>query len=98
MWNPIGLIGVITAFNFPAAVLGWNTAIAMVCGDVTIWKGASTTSLVSVAMTRTLVDILEKHDFGGVFTMVVGPGSTVGEKLIQDKRLKLISFTGSTGV
>ena len=97
-WNPLGLIGVITAFNFPAAVLGWNTAISLICGDLTIWKGASSTSLVSIAVTRIFAEVLAKWGFNGVFTMICGPGSTVGEKLINDERLKLISFTGSTGV
>lgn len=97
-WNPLGLIGVITAFNFPAAVLGWNTAISMICGDLTIWKGATTTTLISIAVTKLIVKVLEKNGFGGVFTMIAGPGATVGEKIIQDERLKLISFTGSTSV
>jgi aldehyde dehydrogenase family 7 protein A1 len=97
-WNPLGLIGVITAFNFPAAVIGWNTAISMICGDLTIWKGATTTSLVSIAVTKVILEVLEKWGFSGVFTMIAGPGSTVGEKIINDERLKLISFTGSTGV
>lgn len=97
-WNPLGLIGVITAFNFPAAVLGWNTAISLVCGDLTVWKGASSTSLVSIAVTKIFAEVLEKWGFAGVFTMICGPGSTVGEKLINDERLKLISFTGSTPV
>jgi len=97
-WNPLGLIGVITAFNFPAAVLGWNTAISMICGDLTIWKGASSTSLVTIAVTKIFAEVLAKWGFNGVFTMVCGPGSTVGERLINDERLKLISFTGSTGI
>lgn len=97
-WHPLGLIGVITAFNFPAAVLGWNTAISLVCGDLTIWKGATSTSLISIAVTDIIAKVLDKWGFNGVFTMVSGPGATVGEKLIQDPRLKLISFTGSTGV
>lgn len=97
-WHPLGLIGVITAFNFPAAVLGWNTAISLVCGDLTIWKGATSTSLISIAVTDIIAKVLEKWGFAGVFTMISGPGSTVGEKLIQDARLKLISFTGSTSV
>jgi len=97
-WNPLGLIGVITAFNFPAAVLGWNTAISLVCGDLTIWKGATSTSLISIAVTKIFAEVLEKWGFAGVFTMISGPGSTVGEKLINDERLKLISFTGSTNV
>ena len=97
-WNPLGLIGVITAFNFPCAVLGWNTAISLVCGDLTVWKPASSTSLVTIATAKIITSVLEKNGFAGVFTVVVGPGSTVGEKLIQDERLKLISFTGSTGI
>jgi aldehyde dehydrogenase family 7 protein A1 len=97
-WNPLGLIGVITAFNFPAAVLGWNTAISLVCGDLTIWKGATSTSLVSIAVTKIFAEVLQKWGFAGVFTMICGPGSTVGERLINDERLKLISFTGSTSV
>jgi aldehyde dehydrogenase family 7 protein A1 len=97
-WNPLGLIGVITAFNFPAAVLGWNTAISLVCGDLTIWKGATSTSLISIAVTDIITKVLDKWGFAGVFTMVSGPGATVGEKVIQDSRLKLISFTGSTSV
>lgn len=97
-WNPLGLIGVITAFNFPAAVLGWNTAISLICGDLTIWKGATTTTLISIAVTKLIAQVLEKWGFNGVFTMIAGPGATVGEKIIQDERLKLISFTGSTSV
>jgi aldehyde dehydrogenase family 7 protein A1 len=97
-WNPLGLIGVITAFNFPAAVFGWNTAISLVCGDLTIWKGASSTSLVSIAVSKIFIEVLEKWGFNSVFTMICGPGSTVGEKLIHDERLKLISFTGSTNI
>jgi len=98
MWNPLGLVGVITAFNFPCAVIVWNTAISMICGDLTIWKGASSTSLVSIACTKIMTDVIAKHGYGGVFTMVVGSGATVGERLINDKRLKMISFTGSTSV
>jgi aldehyde dehydrogenase family 7 protein A1 len=97
-WNPLGLIGVITAFNFPCAVLGWNTAISMVSGDLTIWKGASSTTLVTLATTKIMVKVLSKHGFDGVFTMVAGPGSTVGEMFINDARLNLISFTGSTEI
>jgi aldehyde dehydrogenase family 7 member A1 len=97
-WNPLGLIGVITAFNFPAAVLGWNTAISLICGDLTIWKGATSTSLVTIAVTKIFAEVLNKWGFNGVFTMVSGPGNTVGEKLINDERLKLISFTGSTAI
>jgi len=97
-WNPLGLIGVITAFNFPAAVLGWNSAISMVCGDLTIWKGATSTSLVSIAVTKIFTSVLVKWGFPAVLTMVCGEGRTIGNRLLKDERLKLISFTGSTSV
>lgn len=97
-WNPLGLIGVITAFNFPSAVLGWNSAISMVCGNLTIWKGSETTNLVSIAVTKIFSQVLEKWNFGPVLTMCCGYGKTIGEKMINDERLKLISFTGSCQV
>jgi aldehyde dehydrogenase family 7 protein A1 len=99
VWNPLGLIGVITAFNFPCAVLGWNFGIAAICGDLTLWKGASSTSLITVAVTKVIAEVLEKNKCPpGVLTTVVGPGRTIGELLISDKRLELISFTGSTSI
>lgn len=89
----------ITAFNFPCAVLGWNLAIAMICGDLTVWKGASTTSLVTLAVTKVIAEVLEQNKLPeGILTTVIGPGRTIGEKLINDKRLELISFTGSSSV
>jgi aldehyde dehydrogenase family 7 protein A1 len=97
-WNPLGLIGVITAFNFPAAVLGWNAAISMVCGNLSIWKGSETTNLISIAVTKIFTQVLEKWNFGPVFTMCCGVGKTIGEKIVNDDRLKLISFTGSCQV
>lgn len=98
-WNPLGLVGIVTAFNFPVAVLGWNTAISLICGNCQIWKGASTTSLITLAVTRMIAEVLENNKLpGGICTTVIGPGRTVGELVIQDKRLSLISFTGSTSV
>jgi aldehyde dehydrogenase family 7 protein A1 len=99
VWNPLGTIGVISAFNFPCAVLGWNAAIAMVCGNCVVWKGASSTSLVSLAVTKIFEEVLRANDIpAAVFTMVIGPGRTVGEKLLADKRVRLLSFTGSTEI
>ena len=97
-WNPLGLIGVITAFNFPVAVSGWNAAIALVCGNVMIWKGASSTSLCTIAVGKIVGEVLKKHGFGSVQTVCQGGGATIGEKFIHDPRLKLISFTGSTQI
>eukprot|EP00753_Platysulcus_tardus_P007696 PLAT15397.1.p2 GENE.PLAT15397.1~~PLAT15397.1.p2 ORF type:complete len:526 (+),score=252.21 PLAT15397.1:35-1579(+) len=99
MWNPLGQIGIISAFNFPCAVYGWNLALSLICGNVSVWKGASSVSLVTIAVTRIVADVLERNGLpGGIATMVLGKGSVIGEALINDDRLKLVSFTGSTAV
>ncbi len=95
-WHPLGPIGVITAFNFPVAVWSWNSAIAAVCGDPVVWKPSSSTPLTAVAVQHIVNDIMSDHGLEGIFCFVAGPGSTVGERLINDSRLPLISFTGST--
>lgn len=98
MWNPLGPIGIITAFNFPVAVYGWNAAIAMVCGDSMIWKGAPTTSLTSIATTKLVASVLMENNLpASVSTLVSGDGD-IGQAMAGDKRLPLISFTGSTAV
>ena len=99
IWNPLGIIGVISAFNFPCAVFGWNAAIALVTGNVVVWKGATSTSLVSIAVTRIVTEVFKKNHLPpAILTMVVAPGSTVGEAILTDPRIKLISFTGSTSI
>lgn len=95
-WNPLGLVGIISAFNFPVAVYGWNAAISLIAGNCNIWKGASSTSLCTIATSKIVGDVLERNGFAGVCTTVIGPGSSVGELIINDSRLKLVSFTGST--
>ena len=97
-WNPIGNVGVITAFNFPIAVFGWNTALALICGDTVIWKGAQTTSLTTIATSKIMVDVLAKHGFKSIVTVSCGDGVNVGNALVKDPRIPLISFTGSTPV
>ena len=69
-WNPLGLVGIITAFNFPVAVYGWNLAISLICGNCNIWKGASTTSLCTVATQKIVADVLEKNGIPGVWPTV----------------------------
>jgi len=95
-WHPLGVVGVVTSFNFPVAVWAWNAALAAVCGDTTIWKPSSDTPLTAVAVQHISNRVMERHGVPGVFNLVVGPGRTVGERLINDKRVPLISFTGST--
>lgn len=97
-WNPLGIVGVITAFNFPCAVLGWNAAIALVCGNCVIWKGSESTSLVHIAVTKIFDSVLSKYGFSGVLTLCSGTGGVIGEEMIKDPRIPLISFTGSTKV
>lgn len=98
MWNPLGIVGVITAFNFPNAVFGWNLTNSMICGNLTLWKGAESTSLVTIASMRIVHEVLEKNNITGVVGMVLGEGKTIGEQMINDPRVNLVSFTGSTGV
>lgn len=98
-WNPLGLIGVITAFNFPNAVFGWNFAIAAICGNLTLWKGSETTSLVTIATAKIVAEVLERNKCPeGVMTVVLGEGKTIGEAITNDPRMQLVSFTGSTAV
>ncbi|RMC01112.1 hypothetical protein DUI87_22378 [Hirundo rustica rustica] len=97
-WNPVGLVGVITAFNFPVAVYGWNSAIAMICGNVCLWKGAPTTSLVSVAVTKIVAKVLEDNKLPGAICSLVCGGADIGTAMAKDERMDLLSFTGSTKV
>lgn len=98
-WNPLGLVGIITAFNFPVAVLGWNAALSLVCGNCNIWKGADTTPLISVATTKIITDVLTKNNVPpGVFCLLSGAGQIYGDKIARDNRINLVSFTGSVSV
>jgi aldehyde dehydrogenase (NAD+) len=94
-WHPLGLVGCITAFNFPVAVWSWNALLAAVCGDCVVWKPSEKTPLTSVAVQRIVDRVLDRHGFRGVFTLVNGRGRVVGERMLQDRRLPLISATGS---
>jgi aldehyde dehydrogenase (NAD+) len=94
-WHPLGPVGVVTAFNFPVAVWAWNAAIAAVCGDTVIWKPSSKTPLCAVAVQKIAERVQKEAGFEGIFNLVVGRGSDVGEKLLADRRVPLISATGS---
>jgi aldehyde dehydrogenase (NAD+) len=94
-WHPLGPVGVISAFNFPVAVWAWNAMIAAVCGDVVIWKGSEKTPLCSVAVQRILARVLERNGLPeGIFSYVTG-GREVGEWMTADRRIPLVSATGS---
>ncbi|MBT3479211.1 MAG: aldehyde dehydrogenase family protein [Candidatus Marinimicrobia bacterium] len=95
-WHPLGAIGVISAFNFPVAVWAWNAFIAAICGDTTIWKPSSSTPLCAIAIQNICNEVMERNGYTGIFSSVIGRGSIVGEKMLNDNRLPMISFTGST--
>jgi aldehyde dehydrogenase (NAD+) len=96
-WQPLGVVGIVTAFNFPVAVWAWNSALAAVCGDSTVWKPSSQTPLTAIATVKIAERICRANDLDpAIFSLVIGEGSTIGERLINDKRVPLISATGST--
>lgn len=97
-WHPLGVVGIITAFNFPVAVWSWNTALAAVCGDPVVWKPAGPTPLCAVAVQHIANSVAADYGVHGIFNLVIGPGRSVGERMLNDRRLPLISFTGSTQV
>jgi len=94
-WHPLGPIGIVTAFNFPVAVWAWNAVIAAACGDTMIWKPSSKTPLTAVAVQHIANKVMEANGLSGVFNLAIGRGSEVGERLINDRRVPLISATGS---
>lgn len=94
-WHPLGVVGVITAFNFPMAVWGWNAMIATVCGDCIVWKPSEKTPLSAIAIMKVIQEVLQKNNVpAGVFNLIIGD-RTLGQKLASDKRIPLISATGS---
>ncbi len=94
-WHPLGPVGIITSFNFPTAVWSWNALVAAVCGDTNIWKPSSITPLTAVAVTNIAAEVMEGSGFEGVFNLVVGGGADIGDTLVKDRRIPLISATGS---
>lgn len=96
-WHPLGVIGIITAFNFPVAVWSWNSALAAVCGDATVWKPSSQTPLTAIATIKIAERVCRENSVDpAIFCLLIGDGATVGERLINDTRVPLISATGST--
>jgi aldehyde dehydrogenase (NAD+) len=97
-WHPLGVVGIITAFNFPVAVWSWNAALAAVCGDTMVWKPSSDTPLTAIAVQKICNRVMDRHGLEGIFSIAIGPGRTVGERMINDARVPLVSFTGSTAM
>ncbi len=94
-WHPLGTVGIITAFNFPIAVWAWNSMLALVCGDACLWKPSPKTPLTALAMTRIAAEILDEDGFGALCGLVIGDDDKVGTALLDDRRVPLVSATGS---
>jgi aldehyde dehydrogenase (NAD+) len=98
-WHPLGPVGVISAFNFPVAVWAWNAFIALVCGDTVIWKPSSKAALSAIAAMNLVWPVLRDCDLpDGILNLVIGARGTIGESLVHDRHLPLISATGSVGM
>ncbi len=96
-WHPHGVVGIISAFNFPVAVWSWNAALAAVCGDSVVWKPSERTPLTAVAVTKIAAEVCRAHDVDpALFSLAVGRGATIGDRLLHDRRVTLVSATGST--
>jgi aldehyde dehydrogenase (NAD+) len=97
-WHPIGLVGIISAFNFPVAVWAWNALIAAVCGDISIWKPSPKTPLSAIATIRICNEALARGGFPDLFFLFNDAGTELAQSFVDDRRIPLISFTGSTAV
>lgn len=96
-WHPLGVVGVITAFNFPVAVWAWNAMIALVCGDTVVWKPSSKVTLCAVATHKIMEKVLRENNLPeGLICLITGSSKEVGDVLLNDHRLPMISATGST--
>ncbi len=97
-YHPLGIVGIISAFNFPVAVWSWNTALAWICGNVTVWKPSEKTPLCAIACQNIIAEVLKENKLPeGISTMIVGDHK-IGDQLVNDKNVALVSFTGSTKV
>ncbi len=98
-WHPLGVVAVISAFNFPVAVWSWNAALAAVCGDATVWKASEKTPLTAIAVTKIAERVCRETGADpAIFTLLMGDRKTVGQKLADDARIPLVSATGSTNM
>jgi len=98
-YHPLGIVGLVTSYNFPVAVWAWNTALAIVAGDVVVWKPSSKTPLTAIATQKIIGDVLKENNVPeGVFNLVIAKSKVMGDNFLSDKRVRLLSVTGSTAV
>ena len=98
-YQPLGVVGIVTSYNFPVAVWAWNSALAIAAGDVVVWKPSSKTPLTAVATQKIIADVLRENNVPeGVFNLIIAKSSVMGDNFLSDKRVNLMSVTGSTAV
>jgi len=97
-WHPLGVVSVITAFNFPVAVWAWNAFVAAICGNTVVWKPSPKTPLCAVAVQHICNAVMEKNGLHGIFSLFITDDNELVKKMVNDKRIPLVSFTGSTAV
>jgi L-aminoadipate-semialdehyde dehydrogenase len=97
-WHPLGVVGVISAFNFPVAVWSWNAFLAAICGNVTVWKPSPKTALCAVAIQHLCNRVLERNGLPPIFQLFIDEGTELAIRFVEDRRVDLVSFTGSTAV
>ena len=97
-WHPLGIVSIISAFNFPVAVWAWNAFLAAICGNVSVWKPSPKTPLTAIAVQKICQRVCERHNYPPVFQLFIDGGTTLAEKFVADPRSSLVSFTGSTPV
>jgi aldehyde dehydrogenase (NAD+) len=97
-WHPLGVVGVISAFNFPVAVWAWNAFLAAITGNATVWKPSPKTSLCALAVQHICNRVLERHALPAVFQIFIDAGTELAGRFVDDRRVALVSFTGSTHI
>jgi aldehyde dehydrogenase (NAD+) len=97
-WHPVGLVGIVSAFNFPVAVWAWNAFLAAICGDICLWKPSPKTPLSAIATMKICNEALKDAGFPDLFFLFNDAGTELAQTFVDDKRIPLISFTGSTKV
>src|ERR1700761_4368213 len=97
-WHPLGVIGIISAFNFPVAVWAWNACLAAICGNVSVWKPSPKTPLTALAVQRICNRVMEANKLPPIFQMFIDGGTELATRFVEDRRVALVSFTGSTAV
>jgi aldehyde dehydrogenase (NAD+) len=97
-WHPLGVVGIISAFNFPVAVWAWNACLAAICGNVSVWKPSPKAPLSALAVQHICNRVIEAHGLPPIFQMFIDGGTELAARFVDDRRVALVSFTGSTGV